>query len=675
MLGGERDRLSERGSYLLGAVVITKALRALSLVGAATVLKDYNWPIVLLLFYVLSGSSIAMSIQRPWSGKRSLTPQQWSSVIVYAVTLLFNYFFFFIGLKYYGPLRSVLSYDYADVVCAAFFTTVFSAKGRKGPRLKGAAIAGVAYVLLYIGYSGDTSSEVIDLWLFSAHTSHLGVISIAAAVILCLLRRNLEKVISPQIGGKRLHCTSSIIASVMCLPLALTNLLYFDGIGLFTAAIFPRVVAIIAFTMVMDYYVESHVNPVSNLGHFVSFAPALSLAVSCVTLLVVDYASFIASPLTLLAAIGCVLVGVSAIYAKNKDGEGLLYGYELPRYGGENVNASSMAHFLISSFRTILSGKESRRIFLYLCLTLGFMFVEMVYGLWTNSLSLISDACHMLFDSTALVIGLFASIISKWSANKMYSYGYGRVEVLSGFINGIFLVFIAFVVLLESMERFYSPQEVNTESLLTVSVLGLLVNLVGVVAFHDLHGGGEHGHSHSHGHSHGHDHGHGEKKAHSHGHSDKKAYVESREDSNLYGVYLHIIADTLGSVGVIVSCLLISWKGWVLADPICSFIISLMILVGVIPLIRSSGYTLLQTTPSDFEGKMNKGLKEVTKIDGVVGYHNPHFWKQSSDMIVGTLKVEVDGKITAQQALAKITKIFKKKGVKEMTVEIQQIQM
>jgi zinc transporter 5/7 len=103
------------------------------------------------------------------------------------------------------------------------------------------------------------------------------------------------------------------------------------------------------------------------------------------------------------------------------------------------------------------------------------------------------------------------------------------VEVLSGFINGIFLIFIAFAILLESVERYYHPQDINTDKLLLVSCLGLAVNLVGVVAFHDLHGGGgDHGHSHSHGHSHGHDHGHGHKE----GKPEKKVVNE-----NIFGLF------------------------------------------------------------------------------------------------------------------------------------------
>lgn len=96
----------------------------------------------------------------------------------------------------------------------------------------------------------------------------------------------------------------------------------------------------------------------------------------------------------------------------------------------------------------------------------------------------------MLFDCTALAIGLYAAVISKWDATKVFSYGYGRVQVLSGFVNAVFLMFIAFFVLMESIERFLEPQEIKTERLLLVSTLGLCVNLIGVFAFH----------SHSHGH-------------------------------------------------------------------------------------------------------------------------------------------------------------------------------
>jgi solute carrier family 30 (zinc transporter), member 5/7 len=85
------------------------------------------------------------------------------------------------------------------------------------------------------------------------------------------------------------------------------------------------------------------------------------------------------------------------------------------------------------------------------------MFVELVYGYMSNSLGLISDSFHMLFDCTALFIGLCASYIAKLPPNRLYTYGFGRIETLSGLFNGIFLVFIAFNVFCESIERIFEP--------------------------------------------------------------------------------------------------------------------------------------------------------------------------------------------------------------------------
>lgn len=107
---------------------------------------------------------------------------------------------------------------------------------------------------------------------------------------------------------------------------------------------------------------------------------------------------------------------------------------------------------------------------------------------------------------SALAIGLYASYVAKWRSDADFTYGYGRAEVLSGFTNAIFLVFVAISVLIEGMHRIAEPPEVHTDNLLTVSVLGLLVNLVGLAFFHDhahSHGGHDHGGGHSHGHNHG----------------------------------------------------------------------------------------------------------------------------------------------------------------------------
>jgi zinc transporter 5/7 len=210
-----------------------------------------------------------------------------------------------------------------------------------------------------------------------------------------------------------------------------------------------------------------------------------------------------------------------------------------------NSNSSSES-YLSSAFKMmkrvlslVLGNQDSRKIFTFLCLNLFFMFVEIVVGLYTNSLGLISDAGHMFFDCSSLCLGLFASAVVRLKKpDGYYTYGYGRFEVLAGFMNGIFLIFVAIFVFIESVERITVPHDMRTEGLLVTSILGFLVNIVGLIFFHDH---SHHGHSHSsssqetgctdHHHHHGHSHGGG----------------GGSTNQNMRGVYLHIMADALGS--------------------------------------------------------------------------------------------------------------------------------
>ena len=238
-------------------------------------------------------------------------------------------------------------------------------------------------------------------------------------------------------------------------------------------------------------------------------------------------------------------------------------------------------------------------------------------------------------------------------------FSYVRAEVLAGFVNGLFLVFIAFFIFSEAVERLFEPPEVKHERLFIISVLGLLVNLVGIFVFQ--HGGGHHGHSHGGEEGHGHSHGSSAKHSHSnnhsspnqfhgnallnqlpgsnafvdmnnHGHSHAGAHNHSHDGGHghshnggpshisdskpvqsqiLQGVFLHILADTLGSVGVIISALLMSNFGWMIADPICSMFIAIMVALSVYPLLRDSIHVIMQRTPKEIEDKLNDTIERV----------------------------------------------------------------
>lgn len=201
------------------------------------------------------------------------------------------------------------------------------------------------------------------------------------------------------------------------------------------------------------------------------------------------------------------------------------------------------------------------------------------------------------------------------------------------------------------------------ERLILVSVLGLLVNLVGIYAFHHGHGHGHGGHGHSHG-GHGHSHN-------NHGHSHDQIEAPTGGDSAIMrGVFLHVLADTLGSVGVIISAILMKTFGWMRADPLCSMAIALLIAASVVPLIRDSAGVLLQRTPSAIERALPNLYTRVVGLAGVHAVLDPHFWTLCSDVHVGAIKIEVSKGVDPRYVTEQAARIFGEAGVKHLTVQL-----
>ncbi|XP_008283577.1 zinc transporter 7 isoform X2 [Stegastes partitus] len=323
----------------------------------------------------------------------------------------------------------------------------------------------------------------------------------------------------------------------------------------------------------------------------------------------------------------------------------------------------------------------------------------------------------MFFDCTALLAGLAASVISRWRSNDSFSYGYVRAEVLAGFVNGLFLIFTAFFIFSEGVERALEPPDVHHERLLPVSVAGLLVNLIGIFVFQHgghghSHGEEGHGHSHSlfngslnhshshigqdhqnkhadrhshegHGHSHeghGHSHeGHGHShEGHGHSHEEPHCHNELQHTPGkgaskqiLQGVLLHIIADTLGSIGVIISALLMQKYELMIADPICSMLIALLIGVSVVPLLKESIGILMQRTPPSLDHALPECYQRVQRLQGVYNLHEPHFWTLCTDVYIGTLKLLVAPDADTRWILSQSHNIFTQAGVRQLYVQIE----
>lgn len=279
---------------------------------------------------------------------------------------------------------------------------------------------------------------------------------------------------------------------------------------------------------------------------------------------------------------------------------------------------------------SILAHDDTKNIFYFLLLNFSFMLIQLLYSILSHSLGLLSDSIHMFFDCLALMVGLVASILSKFPPSTRFPYGFGKVETVSGFTNGFLLIGISAGVVAEAMERISNPVQLEkTGELLIVSVLGLVVNLVGIVAFNHGHSHGGEGSGHSHGHSHSHSH------SHSHGSSEGE-----EQNENMHGIFLHILADTLGSVGVIISTLLISYFGWAGFDPLASIFIAVMIFLSAIPLLKSSAKTLLLSLNDNQEYRLRGILNDISIMPGVAGYTVPRFWADGGQ-IRGVIHVQL----------------------------------
>ncbi|PKA63411.1 Metal tolerance protein 8 [Apostasia shenzhenica] len=389
---------------------------------------------------------------------------------------------------------------------------------------------------------------------------------------------------------------------------------------------------------------------------------------------------------------------------------------------GSSESPENLYSMVMNPIRHILSERKTRKIALFLLINTAYMIVEFVVGFMSNSLGLISDACHMLFDCAALVIGLYASYISRLPANNQFNYGRGRFEVLSGYANAVFLVLVGALIVLESMERILDPQEISTNSLLAVSIGGLLVNVIGLIFFHEEHHhshGGSHSCSHSHSHSksnshsellcshhhypnqhdhcdhdsyhhkhleknhcdeHQHEHEHGQRdEGHDkHGEVHQNILVGIREeglkmhyhiDHNMEGIFLHVLADTMGSIGVVISTLLIKYKGWLIADPACSIFISVMIVSSVVPLLRNSTEILLQRIPRGCEKNIRVALDNLRQIQGVCAVQNLHIWNFTNTETVGTVHLHVSTEADKALIKRRVSALFHEAGVKDITIQ------
>lgn len=217
--------------------------------------------------------------------------------------------------------------------------------------------------------------------------------------------------------------------------------------------------------------------------------------------------------------------------------------------------------------------------------------VEIIGGVLSGSLALLSDAFHNFGDSLSIVMGYVAQVISGRPENSKRTFGYRRAEILSAFLNALFLLVMSIFLIVEAIQRLEHPEHVNGKIMLIVAIIGFIANLLSAVLLH----------------------------------------AGSHDSLNIKATYLHVLSDSLSSVAVIIGAIILMYVNVPWLDPTLTIAVALYIAWEAWPIIRKTIEILMQSAPKlDYQAIK----KDIMAIDGVEGVHHVHAWSMDEHRIV-----------------------------------------
>ena len=265
-----------------------------------------------------------------------------------------------------------------------------------------------------------------------------------------------------------------------------------------------------------------------------------------------------------------------------------------------NSHGHGHSHGLSAADALTAGAKYRRPLMLAFLLTVAFVGVEFVVGVLSGSLALLSDAGHMLSDAGGLGMSLAAiSLASAGSVAAHRTFGWYRLEILASLVNAVLLFGVAAYVIYEAVDRLQSTHEVASTPMIVVAVLGLLINLV---CFRLLQAG-------------------------------------AKESLNLRGAYLEVVADAVGSVGVLVGAAIIAMTSWYWVDSVIAVGIGLFILPRAFRLGREALRILVESAPAHID--VDHAARDLEQLDGVVEAHDLHVWTITSGMDAVSVHLKV----------------------------------
>lgn len=232
---------------------------------------------------------------------------------------------------------------------------------------------------------------------------------------------------------------------------------------------------------------------------------------------------------------------------------------------------------------------------------------QVIGGIISGSLALISDAIHNLSDGVAVLLAYIADRLGRREKTAKHSFGYKRAEILAAFINALVLIAISFYLMIEAIERFANPQVVDFKWMLGLGILGFLANGFSVFLLHDDH----------------------------------------HHNLNVKAAYLHLLGDALTSLAVIVGAVCIWAWGWTWIDPLVTLLISIYLLVHTFKLLKESTEILMQFAPASIDPEEVKHKLET--VSGVKQVYHIHIWRLTDHTVHFEAHVELDKDLQLSQ--------------------------
>ncbi|MEY2817855.1 MAG: hypothetical protein RL275_1318 [Chloroflexota bacterium] len=247
-----------------------------------------------------------------------------------------------------------------------------------------------------------------------------------------------------------------------------------------------------------------------------------------------------------------------------------------------------------------LTKQTTKRLTLSLILTAAFVVIEVIAGIFGNSLALLTDAAHNFTDVIALGLSWYALHLATKPAHAGKTFGYHRVGILVALINSTTLILIAFGIFFEAYHRFLIPPEVDSTLLIGVGAVAFIINLVTALMVKE----------------------------------------GSENDLNLRSAFLHLMGDVMSTLGAVIAGIIITFTNWNWLDPFVSVLIGVFILYNAWSILKQTIHILLESTPENIN--MDSMVTELRSVNGVLDVHDLHVWSISENLRMLSAHVVID---------------------------------